>query len=137
MWDNTYVTRNPGHSTNNTTIHEHRAVTDDSIRIYKELLEKSQRDIVDTIELKNNTIDLAAVIFKDHLTTKTICRYRVILNGAEIEGEIKVVSYSFSNKRKVIGQILEKVAQSLAKDLVKLALNNPRDFGQNGRYELL
>ena len=52
---NTYV-RGPSHTT--ATVHEHRAPTDDSLRLLREMEEKIEKKYLNSLNLKDNIIEV-------------------------------------------------------------------------------
>ena len=125
MFDKVYKTEASEHystSTNTTTIKEHKAPTDDSIRLYGEMLNKSRKEVVDTIELQSNSLYMTAILFKDLLSSKLVCVYRIVLNDRPIEGTVKVTDYTL-DKRKILIQILEKLSEQIALELMEIIIN--------------
>ena len=106
---------------------------EDSVRLYGELLQKARMEIVDTLEINDNSFNVTAVIFKDAMHLNVICKYRVVLNGEEIWGEVKEAEYNFSNKKDVIIAIVRKVSDVLASTIVQKALTSNDTY--YGRYE--
>ena len=70
------------------TVHEHRAPTDDSIRLYKEMVEKAEEEVLGRIEIKNNLVE--AVVF--WYQPQAICSLRFCCRF-KINGEIFTITH--------------------------------------------
>lgn len=53
-------------------VDEHRAPTDESIRLFKELQEKAIQSVIKTVEVKQNGIDLAVVYYRDEVVDQKV-----------------------------------------------------------------
>lgn len=70
----------------NVTIHEHRAPTDESIKIYNEMREKAKGDIIATIPLQSTFIDAVIIAFQEKgLAQCTEIRVCFNINGELIQ----------------------------------------------------
>ena len=109
------------------TVIEKKAPTDESIKLYEEIKEKAYSSILDTIEVKDNSLNLTAVLYKDNFSWKTVCKYKVVLNGNVFSGEVaiedNVVATRPMAKVEVYKQIVGDVAKKLAVDLVRMAVS--------------
>ena len=65
------------------TVHEHRAPTDESIKILREMEEKSRQQIVEKFVVNNNVVNGSVTLFRDAMTDNHECRVRLVLNGDE------------------------------------------------------
>ena len=95
------------------TVIEKRAPTDDSIRLFNEMKEKAYDSILDTIVIKNNTLNLSGVIYQDHKSYSTNCKYKVILNKQEITGEIFVSKAKIHNKKELCRAISKDISKHI------------------------
>lgn len=77
----------------NVVVNEHRAPTDDSIKIFNEMVEKAKHEIVKTIPLQSTFIDAVIIAFVENTpaatTTVMVC---FKLNGELIKLEHREVS---------------------------------------------
>lgn len=105
------------------TIIEKKAPTDDSIRLFNEIKEKAYNSIIDTIELKDNILNINAIVFKDPESFNNICKFSVSLNGMKIVGEITIES--FYDKTEAIKEIYRQVSEIISMNLIKKLLNAP------------
>jgi hypothetical protein len=116
------------------TVIEQKAPTDESIKLYDELKEKIYNSIVDSIEINDNILNLSAVIFEDYLIGKYICNYKVLLNGKEFTGRIKV-NKTF-NKIDIYKEIVKQVSNKLAIDIFEIGMKSKQwkkqEINKNG-----
>ena len=103
MFDKTYV-KGSGSTTyvpyeKTVTVTEHRAPTDDSIKIYKEMYEKSLKNIAEVLEIKNSLVEGKVVRFiQEDWTDSEQILVIFKINGQEFRQVHKIPrSYSGSN----------------------------------------
>lgn len=77
------------------TVTEKRAPTDESIKLYGEMLDKARSELIETINIKSSVVgEIVVGIFRnfspDHFGIPLVARYRFILNGETYIGEIIV-----------------------------------------------
>lgn len=64
-------------------IHEHKAPTDESIRLAIEMEEKVKKNILRTIIIKTNLVNGSITVFENKLNNSVVFCVRFILNGQE------------------------------------------------------
>ena len=103
-----------------TIIHK-RAPTDESIELYEEMKEKAYNSILDSIKVDGNILNFSAIVYKDPNSFHTICKYKVVLNGYNIIGEIKVDETEFRllRKEEIQKKIFEDVSKYITFELLK------------------
>ena len=101
------------------TVIEKRAPTDDSIRIYEEVKEKAYASIVDTIEIRDNAVNIKAILYRDLFTFAHICKYVVRINGHKLKGEIDISEFDFKDKFEFVNLIFKRVSEHLAGEMIK------------------
>jgi len=100
-------------------VNEHRAPTDESIKLYEEIKEKAYDSILNSISINNNTINLSAIVCKDPCDYKTFVRYKLRVNDAEMIGEVKLKQDFTFDKTEIIKNIFEDLSKSLVENLLK------------------
>lgn len=107
------------------TIIEKKAPTDDSIRLYEEIKEKAYKSIIDTIKIDDNILKVNAIVYQDALSYNRICKYRLLLNNNEIEGEIVIDNVEFISydRIQIMKRIYEEVSKSISYEIIKLVFN--------------
>jgi hypothetical protein len=106
------------------TVHEYKAPTDDSIRIYGEMKEKAYKSILKSIGVNNNIINFSAIIYTEFSTYEEVLQYRVMLNGKEYVGRVNEPIYR--NDEDIIRLVYEHLSQELAKQIIGEAMKHAR-----------
>ena len=104
------------------TIIEKRAPTDESIRLWNEIKEKAYASILDTIELKSNTLALNAIAYFDHLSYRKVLRYKIILNGESFTGDISLDLWDYTKTeliRKIVDEVSKRISIQIMEMLIK------------------
>ena len=115
---NTYNTRNVSeHVSVNKTVHEHRAPTDASIALFKEVEEKALKSVIDKIVINDNIFNFKIVKFKDFALDLIKVHYEFSLNGKVFNGIIKNGDAWLSDQD-VLDTIYKKLADEIALQLV-------------------
>jgi len=113
---NFHESRGPSH----VTVNEHRAPTDESIRIYQEMLEKAEKNIYKAFKVDNN--QLKCTIVKNMASATYFGPTFVAimeLNGkrAKIEQEI------LHTEQETFTALIEKMANIIACNMLEPAMN--------------
>jgi len=98
-------------------IHEHRAATDDSIRLANEFRDKVKRDIVKQAIIDNNIVNAISVCYVDNPSLKSNrinTHIRFKLNGEEFYFEKDLRMEVMENNEEYLGRIYEAVSQQIA-----------------------
>jgi hypothetical protein len=105
------------------TITENKAVTDDSVRLYGELLDKAHRAHLKSFVIQNTPVEITVSVFNSyHDWNKHLQVYYLFnLNGEKIEGVVNFphkytvdkVDYTKDVVEKVIEEASKKIADTL------------------------
>lgn len=102
-------------------VHEHRAPTDESVKLLKEMEEKAADKIVDSVRVGNTTFECVVHTFKDYINDTTELKAIFSLNGKRM-----TASHTLRNldKREDQGWIAlrDKIAQEIATTVLVEAL---------------
>lgn len=106
------------------TVIEKRAPTDDSIRLFGEIQDKAYKSILGTINVQNNLLNVAAILYIDPFTRNAICEYRLLLNNKEINGKLTIEEpylklYSYEYKMTIFKAIVEDASKDIAVEIIK------------------
>ena len=108
------------------TVHEHRAPTDDSIRLVNEMQSKVKDDIIMRMNIDENEVKAVAVLFRPNIASNSVeCCIRVILNGKEHFSTINLDRVEVQQRghtggnRKIIEHIFEEFSKAIAQELLK------------------
>jgi hypothetical protein len=99
-------------------LNEHRAPTDDSIRILNEMQDKAVKNIVDNILIDDNDLKGSVIIYRDPLMMgfKIFVRFR--LNGKPYKFEERINTYD-SNLFNAKEKLAECMTKAIYKNLIK------------------
>lgn len=99
-----------------TTVHEHRAPTDESVRLLREMEKAASEKVLQSIRLENSLIDTVIHMQDDHLNAKRGFVVFIRINGKKIE-----VRHSFDHwdsQEKVVQGLLAAVSERIAAELL-------------------
>ena len=109
---------------------EHKAPTDESIKLYGELVEKAQRSLLDSFELKSSSVDIAVQVSHNMLTREKQIWFKCVLNGQTIQDIIKL-PYSLATREEMAGLIIDNISVKLSKALMsKLLIEDHNVLGE-------
>jgi hypothetical protein len=101
--------------------HEHRAPTDESIRIYSEMVEKAEESIVCKLSTGDNAIKANAIIFHNASLGEYHCRFHFTINGIPFDSEVALdkieVGLSLDG-RDAYNRVIARIAESLTHALI-------------------
>jgi len=106
-------------------VHEHRAPTDESIRIYKEMEDKAFDHLLSITKLDNNEFKATWHVFYEGITAHRKAVVRFMLNGKEHTTTISICDFEAHSGvsdfivEKVREAMTRKMAEILTLDLVK------------------
>lgn len=116
MFDNYIVKQSPAYPQ---TIHEHRAPTDESVRLLKEMEEKAKNSFIKKIHVTDNTFTGIIYIAKDYYRPNTILAcVKFSINGKEY-----VVNHEYDgsyrlSKEEMMYEFYMDVSKAMAKELI-------------------
>lgn len=106
-------------------VHEHRAPTDESVRLLNEMQEKAINNIIAKINIEQNFLKAEGIVIRQELVSFCpVCYIKFILNGKEhrVSLELKLnANDSFDimiYKEQIVKAIYEKFAEVIAKELI-------------------
>ncbi len=74
----------------NTTVHEHRAPTDASAQLLRELQAEARDSVIATLECRDNKFSCRAVVHRDFAAFSEELRVQFTLNGETHDAKIKL-----------------------------------------------
>jgi hypothetical protein len=121
MSKDTYLfqTINRSSGPSHVTVNENRAPTDDSIRIYQEMLEKAEKNITKLFKVDNN--NLKCTITMNMYDSETYSKSLIAimeLNGVRREAKQEVLS----TERETLNALMEEMARVIAHEMLVPAL---------------
>lgn len=119
MFD-TYVQR---HTTEyvdrNITINEHRAPTDESVRILNEMTEKALKNIVSNFSTTNNTLQATVAVYEDYRNSERQFLCKFVLNGKENILRVDIPTYEYDTPEKMVQELYKQVCNKLALEIMQ------------------
>lgn len=119
---------NHSHNTQsiNQTIHEHRAVTDDSIRMLNEFQTKSQENIIKQVRIQDSVVDAIGIVYYKafNLNCRPTFHYQIRfkVNGKEflIKDDIQESDLDhFELKDKMVIQIAKTISDVITREVLQ------------------
>lgn len=87
-------------------IHEHRAPTDDSIRILREMEAKARQQVADSFVFTDNSVNGSVTVFHNELTPDRTVYVRLTLNGREHKDKFVVHDAALRLDRRAAEELL-------------------------------
>lgn len=102
------------------TVHEHKAPTDDSIKLLREMEEKSRKQIACALVAEENVVNGAVVQFHDaHDRFEKVCYVSFKLNGQQMEFKVPLDARVMMAKVDAIDILYKALSHSITADLLK------------------
>lgn len=131
MFDS-YVLRTggPSYVSQNTEIHEHKAPTDESIKILNEMQEKARKDLLASVKVENNIFSCVITLFQQEIMTNShVFMVKFNLNGNEYFMEDRVSNTEI--RRNPIEHVMRKIFEKVAEEITKKLFN---DFSKTNDF---
>jgi hypothetical protein len=106
-----------------TTVHEHRAPTDASVALLKEMEAAAEKKIVETIRVGNTAIECVLHRWMDNLNDQMVVRATFKLNGITETAEHRWSPYSDTGEVHGYRALRDKIAEVIATKMIKDALS--------------
>lgn len=107
----------------NATVHEHRAPTDASAQLLRELQAEARNSIIATLECRDNKFSCRAVVERDFAAFSETLHVQFTLNGDEYDANIK-----FDDRGDAPAALAIKIRDALAKEIAnKLCIEGLKD----------
>jgi neutral trehalase len=138
MLDKYFIQRGPSHVTHNTTVHEHRAPTDQSVELLQEMQEKALKSVVDTIVLRDTPVECKAFLIQTAFNLDYDLRIFCKINGREHEFSTTIRERELPRARiEAMARVLEKVGDFVAEAAISQLLEADPDLKEMAGYTRL
>jgi len=103
------------------TVHEHKAPTDESIRLYQEIEQKAYDSILHRIQVNDNALNFGAIVHMPRMTTNQEIAYVFTLNGREITGKITIRNHEAMSldRDALVRKIVEDAGKHIAIEILQ------------------
>jgi len=98
---------------------EKRAPTDDSIRLYGEMLDKARTSILRSMRTQEGTIDFSGFAYRDILLGEIILMVKLVLSGKTFELKIPIEDRHIHNDTQILHMVAERLSEKLTEIIVK------------------
>jgi len=115
-------------------VHEHRAPTDDSIRIYEECMQKARASYAGSVKVDNTELDVKVVLYEDTYAIdglKALVKAKV--NGVEYEQEYTSSRYEF-DEHEIIEQFYTEIVQGIVAKELREVLFTRHEYKKINEY---
>jgi len=112
------------------TITEHKAPTDESIKLYNELLEKAEKSLLEVMTIKSSVLgEVKIAIYRrvDNFLVPMVARFRFVLNGETFDGEIHIETETYGRvdfNEIVSMEVFKKYTEVIAEKLFHAHINS-------------
>jgi len=101
------------------TVHEHRAPTDESVRLLNEMRDETSKNIIAQIPLKNNVFEGHVMVETDNMNHQNIYRGIAVVNGQRIVVEHRAPPIKDRSQwGEPLRELCEKMAEAIARDIL-------------------
>jgi len=110
------------------TAHEHRAPTDESVRLLNEMDEKARKNIIERVILKNTLFEGTCILYEDQFNQELLIDFKFIINGVKI-----LLTKNFPNDAKyrerewLLQQIYDHFSAELTAQVMSLCIEKLND----------
>lgn len=105
-----YVTRN---------IHEHRAPTDESVRLLREMEQAARDSVEQSFNVGGNGFECVVTVNREFASNDIIARAVFSLNGKRMTAEGRVRGFEISDPTKLFQTLRDNVAQVIAGEVIE------------------
>jgi hypothetical protein len=106
----------------NVTIHEHRAPTDQSVALLKELEQAARDKVEHSINVGGNGFECVVHIHKSAIDMDTVAVAIFKLNGKQMRAEARIEGWRLKDAQELPVKIRDAVALKIATEIVGTAL---------------
>ena len=94
-------------------VHHHRAPTDESVRLLKEMEQAARDKIIDAIRLEGNGFNCVVHVMLDAMSDQRITRAVFMINGHREEVEVRTPMLD-SEPKKIAEELRDAIARKIA-----------------------
>ena len=118
-------------------VHEHRAATDESVKLLKEFEEKARKNYLGRLSLGENTFKAECHFFKDLQLRQLVIYVQFKLNGLVCEEKIEFPYLEYLTTEEIISRIENTIAKRISKEIFVNTWESLSHSQQEHLYKLL
>lgn len=99
-------------------IHEHRAPTDESVRLLKEMEEKAREKMLAAVPLKSNAFEGVLFVELDGMNMEYVLAVRARINGKKIEAVVREYAKGAEAIREAMPKLRDELAKQIATEII-------------------
>jgi hypothetical protein len=120
-----YVTRN-------VNVHEHKAPTDESVKLLREMEAKAEAEVIKAVSVANTHFECVVHQTHDVISDKMLFKAVYKLNGVNMESKVETDPRKAETSHSAMTEAFEKLRDQMVKDLAHQILN--RSFIEAMQY---
>lgn len=102
-------------------VHEHRAPTDASVKLLREMEGAAKAQVEKTIRVDDNLITMVVHVFEDHFNDQRVAKAIYDINGKRMTSEARVYARD-QNPMALPSELVDAIAKDIALTLVNMKL---------------
>ena len=102
------------------TVHEHRAPTDESVRLLREMEERARAQVIASVPLESNYLHGRAEYVMDHAQDQLLGRVIVDVNGKRVVATVR--QQRGVEQREFVAALRDELARVLADEILRDAI---------------
>lgn len=110
------------------TVHEHRAPTDESIRILREMEQQIEAKVIGRLSLNNHQFKPTLLVYEEHLEQKWGVWWVFEVNGEKFQGKFYVSKWDKASNSEAILSIFQEIRENLSKQIASVLLESSMTF---------
>lgn len=99
-------------------IREHRAPTDESIKILREMETAAKQEIIKSIQVKDTLVDGVLHMSLDPLSCKRRFKFIYSINGRKMTTDFSIDDYEYETSKDWIGKLVETVSYDISREIM-------------------
>lgn len=108
-------------------VHEHRAPTDDSVKLLREMEAKAQEQVIKAVHVGDSIFECVVHMQKNHMDGSTSMLAVFSLNGKKLTAEFREHEWR-ADKFKMVDGLRAAIADKLSREILAPALHGLRDL---------
>lgn len=102
----------------NVDIREHRAPTDESVKILREMESAAKQEVIKSIQVKDTLVDGVLHMSLDPLSCKRRFKFIYSINGRKMTTDFSIDDYEYEASKDWIGKLVETVSFDIAREIM-------------------
>lgn len=118
MFDIYELRSGPSHVYHYTDVHEHRAPTDESVKLLNEMQRKAEQNIIANLSTSNNTLQVSATRFFAPMEMRDEWAVKMTLNGKPHQFKVSLPYHAGTSSEDAIQALHKALAEEIAQKVL-------------------